>query len=112
MALAGAALAFGVPLLVQGGRLVDLGLLVAASIVLDAAVSASLVTGQRAIYALGDAVRSRLNGLYMSIFFLGGALGSSIGGWVYAHHGWQGVLVAGLVFPAMGSLVFITDRSR
>jgi hypothetical protein len=37
---------------VHGSRLVDLGVLVLASIILDMGVSANLVTGQRAIFAL------------------------------------------------------------
>jgi predicted MFS family arabinose efflux permease len=110
MALTAGVLAFGVPLLVHGERTFALGLLVAASIVLDAGVSGSLVVGQRAIYSLGADVRSRLNGLYMSIFFMGGALGSMLGGWMYAHHGWQGVLMTGLVFPATGLAVFLTEK--
>lgn len=112
IALVAGVLSFAAPLLLHGGRAFELGLLVAASIVLDGAVSASLVTGQRAIYALGADVRSRLNGLYMAIFFLGGALGSSLGGWMYAHHGWQGVLATGLMFPAAGLLVFSTERRQ
>jgi len=110
MALIAGVLAFGVPLLVHGERTFALGLLVVASIVLDAGVSGSLVVGQRAIYSLGADVRSRLNGLYMSIFFMGGALGSMLGGWMYAHHGWQGVLMTGLVFPATGLAVFLTEK--
>jgi len=110
LAMVGGIAAFAMPLFIHGGRTFELGLLVATSIVLDAAVSASLVTGQRAIYSLSADVRSRLNGLYMAIFFLGGALGSSLGGWMYAHHGWQGVLITGLVFPAAGLLLFATER--
>ncbi|KQW88674.1 MFS transporter [Massilia sp. Root418] len=109
MALAAALVAFGAPLLMEGGRVFELGLLVAASIVLDAGVSASLVTGQRAIFALGEDVRSRLNGLYMAIFFCGGAIGSSLGAWMYAHHGWHGVLLTGLAFPLAASLVYATE---
>jgi predicted MFS family arabinose efflux permease len=109
MALAAALVAFGAPLLLQGGRVFELGLLVAASIVLDAGVSASLVTGQRAIFALGEDVRSRLNGLYMAIFFCGGAIGSSLGAWMYAHHGWHGVLLTGLAFPLAASLAYATE---
>ncbi len=112
IALVAAALSFAVPLVLQGSRLFDLGLLALASIVLDMGVSASLVTGQRAIYSLGDAVRSRLNGLYMAIFFMGGALGSSLGGWMYAHHGWHGVLVTGLMFPLAGLALFLTEAKR
>lgn len=109
IALAAAVLSLAAPLLLHGGRVFELGLLVVVAIVLDGAVSASLVTGQRALYALSADVRSRLNGLYMAIFFMGGALGSSAGGWMYAHHGWQGVLMTGLLFPAAGLLVFATE---
>ncbi|GGY83545.1 MFS transporter [Pseudoduganella plicata] len=112
MALAAGVLSFAVPLLVHGERTFALGLLVAASIVLDAGVSGSLVVGQRAIYSLGADVRSRLNGLYMAIFFMGGALGSMLGAWMYAHHGWQGVLMTGLVFPALGLAVFATEKRQ
>jgi predicted MFS family arabinose efflux permease len=111
MALGAGVLAFGAPLLFTGGGYTaQLALLVCASIVLDMGVSANLVTGQRAIYALGAEVRSRLNGLYMSIFFMGGALGSLLGGWMFAHHGWHGVLLAGLAFPAAAFAVYATDR--
>jgi hypothetical protein len=42
------------------------------------------VLGQRAIFSLGAEYRSRLNGLYMATFFVGGAIGSALGGWAYA----------------------------
>ena len=110
MALGAGALAFAAPLLVTGGGYTaQLMLLVCASIVLDMGVSANLVTGQRAIYALGAEVRSRLNGLYMSIFFMGGALGSLLGGWMFAHHGWHGVLLAGLAFPALALAIYAME---
>lgn len=112
IALAAGLLSFAVPLLLHGGRTFELCLLVAASIVLDAGVSGSLVVGQRAIYSLGADVRSRLNGLYMAIFFMGGALGSVLGGWMYAHHGWQGVLLTGLAFPALGLALFASEPRR
>lgn len=109
LALTLGALAFAAPLLVHAGRVADLALLVAASIVLDMGVSASLVVGQRAIFALGAEIRSRLNGLYMALFFMGGAAGSSLGGWMFAHHGWHGVLLTGLAFPALALGVFVTE---
>ena len=109
-ALAAGLLSFVAPLLFHGGRVAELAMLVAASIVLDAGVAANLVTGQRAIFALGAQVRSRLNGLYMALFFMGGALGSSLGGWVYAAYGWNGVLLAGAAFPLVALLVYATER--
>ena len=110
IALALGVLAFAMPLLVHSSeRLVNLGVLVATSIVLDMGVSANLVTGQRAIFALPPEIRSRLNGLYMALFFMGGAVGSSLGGWMFAAHGWTGVLWTGLAFPLMALCVFATE---
>jgi predicted MFS family arabinose efflux permease len=102
-------LAFALPLAVHGGRFTTIGVLALASIVLDMGVAANLVLGQRTIFALGAEVRSRLNGLYMAIFFAGGAFGSALGGWVYAAHGWRGVLVAGLLFPLAGLALYLTE---
>jgi len=109
-ALLAGAVAFIAPLMLHGGRDLALLLLVACGVVLDMGVTACLVVGQRAIFALGAETRSRLNGLYISIFFAGGALGSSLGGWTWAHYGWHGVLVAGLLFPLAALLVFATER--
>ena len=73
------------------------------------AVAANLVLGQRAIFALGAEVRSRLNGIYFALFFAGGALGSAAGAWVYAHHGWHAALLTGMAFPAAALLVWFGD---
>ncbi|GAB3456210.1 MFS transporter [Massilia terrae] len=102
---------FVLPLLAPASRTVSLVLMVAASIVLDMGVAANLVLGQRAIYALGAEVRSRLNGIYFALFFAGGAAGSSLGGWVYATHGAAGAMAAGLAFCVMGLAYWLTERS-
>jgi predicted MFS family arabinose efflux permease len=91
---------FALPLFAPDAREVALGLLVIASIVLDMGVAANLVLGQRAIFALGAEVRSRLNGIFFALFFAGGALGSALGGWMLARHGWDAALLAGMAFPA------------
>ncbi|XVK84836.1 MFS transporter [Bacillus stercoris] len=64
------------PLLIQSSSPVGITVLVAAAILLDMGVSANLVLSQRAIFSLAPEIRSRLNGLFMAIFFLGGAIGS------------------------------------
>jgi predicted MFS family arabinose efflux permease len=92
-----------------GGGKLNLGLLVAAAIALDFAVSANLVLGQRAIYALGAEVRGRVNGLYMATFFLGGAAGSALGAWSFAHGGWQAACAVGMALIGAVLLVFLTE---
>jgi predicted MFS family arabinose efflux permease len=92
-----------------GGSLLAL---LAAGILLDLSVQANVVLGQRAIYALGAHIRSRLNGLYLAIFFAGGALGSSIASVVYTHGGWSLVSWVGFAFPVAGLLFYATEFAR
>jgi len=100
---------FALPLIVPGSRDAALALLVAASIVLDMGVAANLVLGQRAIFTLGAEVRSRLNGIYFALFFAGGALGSALGGWVYASYGWHAALLTGMAFPGLALLYWVSE---
>ena len=88
----------------------SLAILVAAAILLDFAVSANLVLSQRAIYSLGSAQRSRVNGLFMATFFAGGAISSALSGWAFAHFGWAGVSVLGMLLPLAALLYFSTER--
>ncbi|CUI08623.1 transporter, putative [Janthinobacterium sp. CG23_2] len=109
VALALGVSAFALPLLIPGSRDVALAVLVVASIILDMGVAASLVLGQRAIFGMAPEVRSRLNALYLALFFAGGALGSALGGWVFATYGWHTVLLAGMAFPALGLGLWLSE---
>ncbi|MDE2082811.1 MAG: hypothetical protein KGI90_15775, partial [Burkholderiales bacterium] len=111
-ALALAALAFALAGVAGAGAGAgSLVLLLAAGILLDLAVQANMVLGQRAIYSLGAAVRNRLNALYMVLFFFGGAFGSAIASSLYVHGGWAAVAAAGAAFPVAALLWFATDRT-
>ena len=85
-------------------------MLVVAGIVLDFGVTTNLVLGQRAIFVLGAEYRSRLNGLYMATFFGGGAIGSALGGWAFAHGGWALASWLGFALPIVALLYFATER--
>lgn len=98
------------PLMIQSSSPFGITVLVAAAILLDMGVSANLVLSQRAIFSLAPEIRSRLNGLFMAIFFLGGAIGSSIGGWAYASGGWSTALWIGIAFPVIALLYFATEK--
>jgi predicted MFS family arabinose efflux permease len=100
---------FALPLWSPASRGLALGLLVLASIVLDMGVAANLVLGQRALFALGAEVRSRLNGIYFALFFAGGALGSASGAWMLANHGWRAALWTGIAFPAAALLYWMSE---
>jgi predicted MFS family arabinose efflux permease len=82
----------------------------ACAIALDFAVSANLVFGQRAIYALSEQYRSRMNGLFMATFFAGGAIGSALGAWCYNRFGWPGVVAVGAALPLLALIYWSTER--
>ncbi|MFC5451255.1 MFS transporter [Paenibacillus aestuarii] len=105
-----AALSFLVALVLPNHSIVSLAILVIVAITLDMAVSGNLVLGQRAIYSLGQQARGRLNGLFMSIFFIGGAVGSSLGGWAYAHGGWKLAALIGCLLPVIAYVYYLTEK--
>lgn len=105
-ALSIAAAAFLLSLLGGSGSLTAL---VLAGILLDLGVQCNVVLGQRAIYLLGAEVRSRLNALYMAIFFAGGAIGSGIASIAYVYGGWTLVAWIGFSFPAVAFLFYLTE---
>ncbi|WP_149734360.1 MFS transporter [Propionispora hippei] len=90
--------------------LIALAFLVIAAITLDMAVSGNLVLGQRAIYSLGSEIRGRVNGVFMAVFFIGGAVGSALGGWAYAYGGWMLASIFGLCMPVIALLYYFTEK--
>ena len=108
-AMVAAALAFLMTHLAPHGSVLALGLLMAAAILLDAGMTAHLVLGQRALFALGTEIRGRLNGLYMATFYTGGAIGSALGGWAYAQGGWALASWVGFALPAVALAYCFTE---
>ncbi len=98
-------------------RMVDFGstwsllILALAAITIDFGVQANVVLGFRALFALGAEARSRLNGLYMTTFFLTGAMGSAAGGWAYARGGWTLVATIGMALPLL-SLIYLATEPK
>ena len=82
----------------------NLVLLALAGILLDLAVQSHQVFSQREIYELRADARARINTVYMTAVFLGGAVATAISGTIYGSDGWTGVtlLGAGLAFAALG----------
>ncbi|MEW6372884.1 MAG: MFS transporter [Pseudomonadota bacterium] len=100
---------FALPLFAPASRELALALLVLAAIVIDMGVAANMVLGQRTIFALAAEVRGRLNGIYFSLFFVGGAVGSAAGSWVYAQYGWHAALLLGMALPGAALLYWVSE---
>ncbi|WP_316231890.1 MFS transporter [Bradyrhizobium sp. SZCCHNR1051] len=93
------AVGFALTLTVPLGTNGSLATLVIAAIAIDCGAQLSLILGYRVLFVLGAGQRSRLNGLYMTTFFVAGAAGSGLGAWAYAHGGWTAAAAFGMALP-------------
>jgi len=96
-------------LFVKDHSILTIILLIISGIILDMGVSGNLILGQKVIYSLDGAIRSRLNGLYMTIFFLGGAFGSFIGTYSYYKFNVNTTLVIGVILPLIALVVHLIN---
>ncbi len=84
-------------------------MLTAATIVLDAAVQANHIAGQRIVYGLSAEARNRLNAAYMTVIFLCGALGSALGSLTYFNGGWWLTVAVGAAIAVPALVLFATE---
>jgi predicted MFS family arabinose efflux permease len=82
----------------------------AAVVLLDAGIQGNQIANQTRIYSLPPALHSRINSIYMVIYFLGGALGSLVGAQAWAIAGWSGVCWTGIIFTVAALGVLFRDR--
>ncbi|MFD9741184.1 MFS transporter [Umezawaea sp. NPDC059074] len=73
-----------------------------AAVLLDFAVQFHQVLSQHEIYALRADARARINTVYMTTVFVGGAVSSAVTGLLHHAYAWTGACVFGLVLCAIG----------
>jgi predicted MFS family arabinose efflux permease len=83
--------------------------LVVLTIIIDAAVQTTHVVSQRIIFSVPAEVRGRVNALYMTFTFAGGAVGSVLGTVTYHWGGWTTVAMAGGIIGALSLLLFTIE---
>ena len=83
--------------------------LVLLTVLLDAAVQTNQITGQRIIYAVPVETRGRMNAMYMTLLFAGGAIGSVLGTITYHWGGWDATASAGGVMGLLMLLLFAAE---
>ncbi|HTJ58876.1 MAG TPA: MFS transporter [Devosiaceae bacterium] len=89
-----------------------LAVLVVLGIVIDAAVQTNQVVGQRVIFSLPAAMRGRINAVYMTTSFVGGAIGSTLATTTYHSGGWTVTAITGAVIGGLALLIALTERSK
>ncbi|MGY4493136.1 MFS transporter [Pseudomonas sp. TE3610] len=89
----------------------SLGALLLGVLVLDLAVQLVHVSNQNAVYAVRPQARNRLNAGYITCYFIGGALGSTLGAQLYDHFGWQGIVCAGALISALALMIWLIHET-
>jgi predicted MFS family arabinose efflux permease len=109
----GAALALAVVSMVladAGGR--SLVLLAIAAVLLDLAVQGHQVLSQQEIYGLRADARARINTVFMTTIFVGGAIASAVAGALYGAVGWTGSSLFAAALPLVGLVIWSVSRLR
>ena len=70
------------------------------------------VGNQVRVFGLNPSARSRLNTVYMTLYFLGGAAGSAMASWAWDHFEWTGVCAVAICLMALAFLRHATGPSR
>jgi predicted MFS family arabinose efflux permease len=84
--------------------------LVAGALVMDACCQVVHVTNQAVIYDLTGSARARITTVYMTTYFAGGALGTTIGTAAYTRYGWYGACGAGALCCGAGLVAWSAAR--
>jgi len=95
-------------LLELGGH--SLAALIAGIVILDVGVQGLHVLNQSTIFTLGEETRSRINGIYITVYFLGGAAGSAASAWLYDMAGWSAVCTLGACIGVAALLLWLTEQ--
>ena len=79
-------------------------------LVVDAALQALHISNQSVVYTLAPQARSRINAIYMTAYFLGASIGSTLGSWAWLYHGWRGTSLMGGALGLVTLAVVLWDR--
>lgn len=79
-------------------------------VVLDAGIQATLIANQAEIFALEPGARSRVNTVFVTGIFFGGALGSAGGSLAWDAAGWPGVVLFGAALAALALAAHLLGR--
>jgi predicted MFS family arabinose efflux permease len=98
--------------LILSGANVSLTVLVIGVIVLDIGVQAGLVANQTRAFAVDPKAQGRINSLYMTATFFGGAVGTVVSGWLLTQCGWTGIVVFGIAIGLISAAIHFIGAPR
>jgi predicted MFS family arabinose efflux permease len=84
--------------------------LIIAVLMLDIGIQAMQVTNVAMIYTLDETSHSRINTIYMTSYFIGGALGTFVGLLCWQHGGWSWVTTQMLIWSLLALGIVLKSR--
>src|SRR5690242_3142815 len=102
--------------LMLGGYLIlvaaknGIALMIIGIILIDMGLQSTHIPNLSRNYSLLPHARTRLNTIYMTFFFIGGTIGSSLGSVAWNKGGWTGVCFSGIVLIVLGALPVFLSR--
>jgi predicted MFS family arabinose efflux permease len=102
----------GAAYLMLAGAESSLVLLVLGVIVLDIGVQAGLVSNQTRAFAVDPAAQGRINSLYMTATFCGGAIGVALSGWLMTRFGWTGIACFGVALALAAAFIHSSSNKE
>lgn len=90
----------------------SLAAMIVGILLLDVAVQGLHVLNQSENYRIAPEARSRVNGAYMTSYFVGGAIGSAVGASLYESGGWLAVCRLGVALGTAAFAVWAWDLAR
>ena len=98
--------------LTMTGSLQLVPVLLAALAVFDAGLFSAQVANQSTVLGIDPARPAQFNGAYMVVYFIGGSVGTAIGGSVIDLAGWAGIgLTATTALAVAASIVLLSGRT-
>ncbi len=79
---------------------------------IDVGLQAIHISNQTRIYAFLPEARNRMNTIFMSFSFLGTALGSAFGIWLWNYGKWHAFSVGGIALALLSILIYILTYKR
>lgn len=86
--------------------------LVVGVVTLDVGQQMMQVGNQTRIFGLDPGARGRINTVYMTLYFTGGAVGSALATWAWSRWQWNGVCALALILIALAGLRHAVGRGR
>ncbi len=81
-------------------------------ILVDLGLQALHITNQNIIFSKNPEARNRVNTIYMVGFFIGGALGTTLGAYAWGNFGWTGVSILGISLSVIIAVVHLIFRKK